>query len=107
MPTQFYITQVMHTPTPQLDFGDVPIPRIPRCSRATARGMSSWDLNSVRSQSEADGQPNATATGDDLAGVDDEDGVTFSTLVTSATSATVGTAQVVVTNGPAQARRLG
>ena len=38
---------------------------------------------------EADGQPDFTATGDDLAGVDDEDGVTFVTGLVAGTTATV------------------
>ncbi len=38
---------------------------------------------------EIDGQPDATATGDDLNGVDDEDGVVFTSVLTAGSNATV------------------
>ncbi len=70
---------------PLLDFGDAP-------DSYAALGYPTYLANNgarhflrgtlfmgTAPDSEADGQPNASATGDDIAGVDDEDGVVFIT----------------------------
>jgi hypothetical protein len=63
-----------------LDFGDAPDPAFP--TRLASNGARHAIVPNVRLglnlDAEADGQPNLTATGDDLAGpVNDEDGVTY------------------------------
>lgn len=74
-----------------LDFGDAPDPLYPTLlasngGRHIATGLT---LGSTR-DSENNGQPNATATGDDLVGSpDDEDGVTISTPLTQGVSNTI------------------
>ncbi len=69
----------------ELDFGDAPDPKYPTliasngASHAIVQGFMLGNIIDA----EADGQPNGNATGDDLANLDDEDGVTFaSQLVT-------------------------
>lgn len=82
---------------PQVDWGDAPDPTYPTlganagASHVIVPGMMLGALI----DGEADGQPNATATGDDIAGVDDEDGVVFSTpLVAGAPASALVTASV-------------
>jgi hypothetical protein len=72
-------------PPPTCDFGDAPdsvlVPRYPTllvhngARHTVVPGVLLGNLIDI----EADGQPNATATGDDLAGLPDEDGVIFNT----------------------------
>ncbi|HOW96955.1 MAG TPA: GEVED domain-containing protein, partial [Kiritimatiellia bacterium] len=67
------------TPDEQLDFGDAPDPSYPT-SLATngARHVIVPGIQmGLLIDAELDGQPNATATGDDNSNLDDEDGVTF------------------------------
>ena len=63
----------------QLDYGDAPdIPYATLSANNGARHMAIDPLLGLVRDSEADGQPNATATGDDIVGSpDDEDGVSF------------------------------
>ena len=81
------------SPLPQLDFGDAPAPYPTLLADNGPRhGIGPLFLG-VNIDSEADGQPNATATGDDVdAGSNDEDGVSFAGLEAGA----VGTLTVVV-----------
>ncbi len=62
----------------ELDFGDTPDPTFPTVyARNGARHVLAMSVYmGPQVDSESDGQPNATATGDDLAGLADEDGVT-------------------------------
>ncbi len=70
-------------PTDEYDFGDAPDPTYPTLLKndgarhAVVPGIHLGRLIDA----EPDGQPNATATGDDLHGLSDEDGVAFSNLV--------------------------
>ena len=67
----------------EYDFGDAPDPSYPTLLASNGAShtiVSGFYLgNSV--DGELDGQPNATATGDDTDGNDDEDGVTFNTAL--------------------------
>lgn len=62
-----------------LDFGDAPDPSYPTllASGGARHTILPGVLMGVLIDSEADGQPNATATGDDDANLADEDGITF------------------------------
>ena len=66
-------------PHPDIDFGDAPDPTYPTLlANAGARHIiDSIYMGSSLPDAETDGQPNATATGDDTDGNDDEDGVVF------------------------------
>ncbi len=72
-----------------LDFGDAPDPGYPTLlasngARHAVLPVGNPTLGTLV-DTEADGQPNATATGDDTHGVDDEDGVSFpATLIPGA-----------------------
>lgn len=61
------------------DFGDAPDPRYPTFLKNNgARHLIDRSVYlGSRIDSEADGQPNADASGDDASGYDDEDGITF------------------------------
>ena len=64
----------------QLDFGDSPDPTFSTliASNGARHVFNATGLRlEAQIDAEADGQPNATATGDDAAGVDDEDGIAF------------------------------
>jgi hypothetical protein len=65
-----------------IDFGDAPISYGTELANDGARHdvISGFQLGS-EIDTEADGQPSALANGDDLAGMDDEDGVTIPALV--------------------------
>jgi uncharacterized repeat protein (TIGR01451 family) len=68
-----------------LDFGDAPDPTFPTLlssngARHRVLPVNNPTLGSVV-DTEVDGQPSAGATGDDSGGVDDEDGVTFPSLL--------------------------
>ncbi len=64
-----------------IDFGDAPDPTYPTWLGSNgARHTISPNVYLGRGvDGERDGQPNATATGDDISGTDDEDGVVFAT----------------------------
>jgi hypothetical protein len=73
------------------DFGDAPDPPYPTV-RSTGGASHTIDGKTYLGRGvdgEADGQPNSTATGDDLAGLDDEDGVVFTTDLVPGQKATV------------------
>ncbi len=61
----------------EYDFGDAPGFPTTLAENGARHKIVSGFFMGREIDSEADGQPDATATGDDLAGVDDEDGVTF------------------------------
>ncbi|MGQ0618313.1 MAG: hypothetical protein ACT4QA_00105 [Panacagrimonas sp.] len=77
---------IISVPVP-LDFGDAPDPTYLTllASNGARHALSSSLRLGPTIDSEAEGQPNSGATGDDLAGVDDEDGVSFvGTLIAGA-----------------------
>ena len=66
----------------KLDFGDAPDPTYPTLlGNNGARHVVGGLYLGAGVDAEADGQPDTTATGDDLAGTDDEDGVFFPTAL--------------------------
>ncbi len=75
----------------ELDYGDAPddilVPKYPTLSfnngacHPVSAAAPVYLGNNV--DSELNGQPNATATGDDIGGIDDEDGVTFTSPIVS------------------------
>ncbi|HZP11092.1 MAG TPA: GEVED domain-containing protein [Nevskiaceae bacterium] len=71
-------------PAQSLDFGDAPAPYPTLLADDGARHVVATPLLGSSVDSEADGQPDADALGDDNGGTDDEDGVVFSTLTTGA-----------------------
>ncbi len=75
----------------QLDFGDAPDQPYPTLlvndgARHTVDGLTYLGASV---DTEADGQPNASADGDDIANLDDEDGVTFLSALVAGTPAQV------------------
>jgi hypothetical protein len=76
---------------PMEDFGDAPDQPYPTfaANGGAQHPIVPGLLMGALIDGEFDGQPNATATGDDLAGVDDEDGVTFLGAMVPGGSATV------------------
>ncbi len=84
---------------PRYDFGDAPDPTYPTllASNGARHELTSGLWLGATVDAEADGQPDAAATGDDLAGVpDDEDGVVFTSPL-----APGGTASVTVSSSGA------
>ena len=74
----------------QLDFGDAPDPAFPTLlANNGARHVIGGLFLGGGVDAEPDGQPNANATGDDLAGVDDEDGVFFPIALIANAPATI------------------
>lgn len=73
------------------DFGDAPDPTYPTelGSNGARHGIVPGFLLGTLLDWEDDGQPNASATGDDNAGADDEDGVSFTSRITPERTATV------------------
>lgn len=64
-----------------MDFGDAPDPTYPTLlANDGARHTATGPTLGLTRDSDIDGQPDATATGDDLTDVDDEDGVTLGLL---------------------------
>ena len=95
MDLAFVITDGSTTPVKQWDYGDAP-------DSVSAGGYPTLLINDGARHlmgqmlflgswvdSEVDGQPNVTATGDDLNLSDDEDGVTFSTPLVAGSAATI------------------
>ena len=81
------------------DYGDAPDPAFPtlKASNGARHKIVPGIQLGAALDAEADGQPNSSATGDDLSGSDDEDGVTFLTPLLAGQPATL---QVVAsTNG--------
>lgn len=66
---------------PTDDFGDAPDPPYPtlNASNGARHGVAAGLKLGALEDAESDGQPNATATGDDVSGLADEDGVVFVT----------------------------
>lgn len=80
------------------DYGDAPDPGYPTLlAHDGARHSPAGPKLGASVDTEADGQPNSGATGDDIAGGDDEDGVNFGTLTRGASAAM----NVLVSGGPA------
>jgi hypothetical protein len=77
------------------DFGDAPDPTFPTLLSASGarhfipEGGATLYLGSVAPDAEGDGQPNGAATGDNIAGTNDEDGVILPAGFISGQSATV------------------
>lgn len=87
------------SPLPELDFGDAPPPFPTLLADDGPRHLIGPLFLGTRVDSEADGQPNATATGDDSdAASNDEDGAIFSGLQVGNDSAAL---EVVVSSQPA------
>ncbi|MFN7940396.1 MAG: GEVED domain-containing protein [Thermoanaerobaculia bacterium] len=75
-----------------LDFGDAPVVYATLFADNGARHVVTGSgpvLGAVAPDTEADGQPTAGATGDDANGVDDEDGVSFTSPLLRGQNATV------------------
>lgn len=78
---------IINIPVTASDFGDAPDPTYPTllASNGARHSLSSSLRLGPTVDDEADGQPNSGATGDDIAGIDDEDGVSFvGTLIAGA-----------------------
>jgi len=75
----------------ELDFGDAPDPTYPTflASNGARHIIVPGFFLGASVDPEADGQPDATATGDDLDGNDDEDGVVFTSSLVPGAQATV------------------
>ncbi|OHB79998.1 MAG: hypothetical protein A2Z25_04590 [Planctomycetes bacterium RBG_16_55_9] len=88
---------IVHTCTPgqqyEYDYGDAPYPPYPtlKAQNGASHVIDNRVYLGARVDAEADGQPNATATGDDN-NLDDEDGATFTTLLVPGDNATVDVA---------------
>ncbi|MCA9248679.1 MAG: choice-of-anchor D domain-containing protein, partial [Planctomycetales bacterium] len=97
-PTGFFVRLVRHTPRPELDWGDAPDPtyRTLRASGGPSHAITGLTLGTAI-DAEPDGQPNATATGDDInlifPGIPgppgDEDGVTFPAPLVAGTTTSI------------------
>jgi len=88
-------------PLSRLDYGDAPAPYPTLLSQNGARhlippGGATLYLGTVPPDPDNDGQPTATANGDDTGGIDDEDGVEFLTDLVPGQVATVA----VTTSAP-------
>ncbi|MGB9623976.1 MAG: GEVED domain-containing protein [Phycisphaerae bacterium] len=79
--TEDYLLLVRQEQPEELDFGDAPDPTYPtlRASNGASHLIVAGMFLGAQIDAEADGQPNANATGDDLANLADEDGVTLLT----------------------------
>jgi hypothetical protein len=67
----------------EIDYGDAPDPTYPTlfASNGASHVLTTGLYFGYSVDGEFDGQPDATATGDDLANIDDEDGITFTTPI--------------------------
>jgi hypothetical protein len=72
------------TAPPPIDYGDAPEPTYPtlEASGGASHALPGTLFLGTRLDAESDGQPDADALGDDTAGNDDDDGVTFDSLLT-------------------------
>ncbi|MBN1361570.1 MAG: hypothetical protein JW993_13310 [Sedimentisphaerales bacterium] len=70
-------------PSTPMDFGDAPDPGYPTllAHNGARHAIVSGVFLGTRVDAETNGQPNASATGDDNDGIDDEDGVTFTSSI--------------------------
>jgi uncharacterized repeat protein (TIGR01451 family) len=74
----------------EIDFGDAPDPTYPTLLASDgARHLITGPFLGASVDGESDAQPNATATGDDSDGNDDEDGVTLPGALVAGSTATV------------------
>jgi uncharacterized membrane protein len=75
----------------EVDFGDAPDPSYPTllASNGARHRIGGALFLGTSIDAETDGQPDATATGDDLDGNDDEDGVTLPAFLTRGDDATI------------------
>ncbi len=75
----------------EFDFGDAPDPAYPTLSASNGARhvLGSGLFLGATVDAENDGQPDATATGDDLANQPDEDGVVFTSILVPGTMASV------------------
>ena len=99
-----YQVHIQQSPQPTMDFGDAPDPLFPTllASNGARHAMALNFRLGQFEDAEVDGQPNATATGDDInppTGLDDEDGVSFVTPLIPGAPATVNV--VVMAFAPA------
>ena len=78
----------------ELDYGDAPDPTYPTLlvNDGARHRVDATIFLGTQIDTEADGQPNASATGDDLANLADEDGVVLSKLVPGRTATATVTA---------------
>ncbi|QDV84799.1 S8 family serine peptidase [Stieleria magnilauensis] len=72
-----------------MDFGDAPAPYRVLDSQGGAKHVATGPRLGARRDGEADGVPSAQADADDLAGEDDEDGVTFENLQAGSNTASI------------------
>jgi hypothetical protein len=74
-----------------VDWGDAPDPTYPTLAASTGASHTTGGGLTLGAavDDEADGQPTAAADGDDVNGVDDEDGVVFATPLTQGANATL------------------
>ncbi len=97
-----YLIRFQEPQEERFDFGDAPDPTYPTLS-ASGGAAHLITPNGPRLgaliDAELDGQPSANALGDDAAGIDDEDGVVFTTPLIAG-----GAASVDVTNGGGNGR---
>ena len=85
-----FVVTTQTTEPNYLDFGDAPLPYpTTRAANGARHIVVPGILMGALIDSEPDGQPNATATGDDINGLADEDGVTFTTALMPGSWATV------------------
>jgi len=89
--TEDYLLRVDRQFVEKLDFGDAPDPTYPTlsASNGAAHVIVPNIFLGLTIDPEADGQPDATATGDDNDGNDDEDGVVFTSALIPGQWATV------------------
>jgi hypothetical protein len=90
-PTGIFLFSPSYTPNAALDFGDAPDQPYPTLlvnDGARHLFVAGCHLGSLVDV-EPDGQPDPQAAGDDLSGVDDEDGVVFTSPLVPGLSATV------------------
>lgn len=93
-PLRLSDVSVFHNPyqegEPELDFGDAPDPAYPTllANDGARHVVVPGIYMGVQIDSEPDGQPDATATGDDLANLADEDGVAFGAPLVAGQSVT-------------------
>ncbi|MBI1375800.1 MAG: hypothetical protein GC159_24080, partial [Phycisphaera sp.] len=72
-----------------MDFGDAPAPYPTTLTDNGARHISIGPTLGASRDEDLDGAPSVNADGDDSTGIDDEDGVTFGTMMVGALDATV------------------
>ncbi len=103
MDLAFAITGVEEPVPTDLDFGDAPDPTYPTllANNGARHIIVPGFLLGGLIDAEANGQPDPTATGDDLAGVDDEDGVVFNTALIPNVPNTITVTATIPAGAPA------